>query len=125
MRPGTPLFVIIWNNAAFHHSRVVNEWFVVHPRMMVQIPPYSPFLNPIEEFVHAWRWKEYDHLPMPLLNAMTAASQVIDANACQGWIRHARKCFSITRENIACDGNEAMCPFCLEKRLDVTQEYDL
>ncbi|XP_034045995.1 uncharacterized protein LOC117527664 [Thalassophryne amazonica] len=48
LRPGMPLFVIIWDNVAFHHSRVVNEWFVGHPRMMMQfLPPYSPFLNPI------------------------------------------------------------------------------
>ncbi|KAL0198989.1 hypothetical protein M9458_007529, partial [Cirrhinus mrigala] len=81
LRPGMPLFVIIWDNVAFHHSRLVNEWFGVHPRMMMLfLPAYSPFLNPIEEFFSAWRWKVYDHHPyeqMPLLNAMTAAAQEI------------------------------------------------
>ena len=30
------------------------------PRFSVQyLPPYSPFLNPIEEIFSAWRWKVY------------------------------------------------------------------
>ncbi|XP_062322158.1 uncharacterized protein LOC134023813 [Osmerus eperlanus] len=59
LRPGMPLFVVItWDNVAFHHSRLVNEWFAVHPRMMMQfLPAYTPFFNPIEEFFSAWRWK--------------------------------------------------------------------
>lgn len=42
-------------------------------------PAYSPFLNPIEEFFSAWRWKVYDHHPyeqMPLLDAMTGTAEV-------------------------------------------------
>nr|XP_024657137.1 mitogen-activated protein kinase kinase kinase kinase 5 [Maylandia zebra] len=35
-----------------------------HPSFMaLNLPPYSPFLNPIEEFFSAWRWKVYDHHP--------------------------------------------------------------
>ncbi|KAI2643760.1 hypothetical protein ROHU_027153 [Labeo rohita] len=64
LRAGMPLFIIIWDNVSFHHSRLVNEWFGVHPRMMMLfLPAYSPFLNPIEEFFSAWRWKVYDHHP--------------------------------------------------------------
>ena len=47
------------------------------------LPPYSPFLNPIEEFFSAWRWKVYDrqpHTQMTLLAAMDAA-----------WIRHSKR----------------------------------
>ena len=46
-----PTFVVVWDNVAFHH-------FAAHPRMSVLfLPPYFPFLNPIEEFFSAWRWK--------------------------------------------------------------------
>lgn len=31
LRPGMPLFVIIWDNVAFHHSRLVSERFGVVP----------------------------------------------------------------------------------------------
>ncbi|KAI2667124.1 Insertion element IS630 uncharacterized 39 kDa protein [Labeo rohita] len=99
LRPGMTLYVITGDNVAFHHSRLVNEWFAAQPRIMMQfLPAYSPFLNPIEEFFSAWRWKVYDHRPyeqMPLLEAMNAGCLAIGAEDCQGWIRHARSFASI------------------------------
>ncbi|XP_042083260.1 uncharacterized protein LOC121815625 [Haplochromis burtoni] len=48
-------FVITWDNVAFHHSQAITTWFEVHPRLVsLFLPPYSPFLNPIEEFFSAW-----------------------------------------------------------------------
>ncbi len=44
-------FIVVWDNVAFHHSAAVTDWFAAHPKMSVlYLPPYSPFLNPIEEF---------------------------------------------------------------------------
>ena len=109
-------FVIIWDNVAFHHSRVVNDWFTAHPRMMMLfLPAYSPMLNPIEEFFSCWRWKVYDNRPydqMSLIDAMNAACLAIGAESCQGWIRHSRSFFPrcITMENINCDVDENMWP---------------
>ncbi len=52
------IYVITWDNVAFHHSRAVTAWFDAHPRMMsLLVAPYSHFLNPTEEFFSAWRWK--------------------------------------------------------------------
>ncbi len=58
-------FVITWDNVAFHHSQAITTWSTqVHPRLVsLFLPPYSPFLNPIEELFSAWRWKVYDHQP--------------------------------------------------------------
>nr|XP_014267448.3 uncharacterized protein LOC106676077 [Maylandia zebra] len=88
-------FVITWDNVAFHHSQAITTWFEVHPRLVsLFLPPYSPFLNPIEEFFSAWRWKVYDHQPhdqMSLLEAMDAGSRDITVDDCQGWIRHTRR----------------------------------
>ena len=59
-----PTFLIVWDNVAFHHSHAVSEWFAAHPRMVsLFLPPYSPFLNPIEELFSLWRWKVYDLHP--------------------------------------------------------------
>lgn len=45
-RSNLPVFEIIWDNVAFHHSCQVTEWFPAHPRIMsLFLPPYSPFLN--------------------------------------------------------------------------------
>lgn len=34
------------------------------PSAFLYLPPYSPFLSPIEEFFSAWRWKVYDRQPL-------------------------------------------------------------
>lgn len=100
----------------FHHTNAIREWLAVHQRMlMVFLPPYSPFLNPIEEFFSAWRWKVYDHRPhnqMSLLAAMDAACDGITAEHCRGWLRHARRFFPrcIARENLRCDVDENLWP---------------
>ena len=60
--PHLPTFVIVWDNVSFHRGLLIRAWFFAHPRMlMVLSSPYSPFLNPIEEFFSAWRWRVYEH----------------------------------------------------------------
>ncbi|XP_039598918.1 uncharacterized protein LOC120521189 [Polypterus senegalus] len=111
-----PIYVITWDYVAFHHSRAVTAWFNAHPRMMSHfLAPYSPFLNPIEEFFSARKWKVFDHRPhdqMSLLDAMDAACQDITAEHCQGWIRHGKRFFPrcLAREDIRCDVDENMWP---------------
>lgn len=95
VRPDLPNYVVIWDNVSFHRSLLVREWFAARPRMLMEfLPPYSPFLNPIEEFFSAWRWKVYDHRPhnqLSLLDAMNAGCGDITVEDCQGWLRHARR----------------------------------
>ncbi len=58
------IYVIVWDNFSFHHAELVWEWFQAHPQFMtLYLPPHSPFLNPIEEFLSTWRWKVYDRHP--------------------------------------------------------------
>ncbi|XP_045560151.1 uncharacterized protein [Salmo salar] len=109
-------YVVVWDNVSFHRAAPVQNWFADHPPFLVQyLPPYSPFLNPIEEFFSAWRWKVYDRQPfvrMPLVQAMEEACDEIDVGAIQGWIRHSRPFFPrcLAREDIACDVDEALWP---------------
>ncbi|KAJ8365441.1 hypothetical protein SKAU_G00142720 [Synaphobranchus kaupii] len=113
-------FVIAWDNVAFHHSHAIMQ---AHPRMLsLFLSPYSPFLNPIEGFTSAWRWKVYDHQPddqMSLLDAMDAGCRGISAEDCQGWIRHAKGFYPrcIARDDIRCDVDENMWPNA-EDRID-------
>ncbi|KAL7852197.1 hypothetical protein SRHO_G00179820 [Serrasalmus rhombeus] len=114
--PNFPNYVVIWDNVRFHRSNTIRQWFATHNRMlMLFLPPYSPFLNPIEEFFSAWRWKVYDrqpHTQMTLLAAMDAACEDITAEACRGWIRRSKSFFPrcIAREAIRCDVDEIMWP---------------
>jgi len=89
-----PCYVVVWDNVRFHHAVLVRNWFMNDPRFTnVFLPPYSPFLNPIEEFFSAWRWKVYDRNPyvqIDLLQAMEEACGDIAVESCQGWLRPSR-----------------------------------
>jgi hypothetical protein len=104
----------VWNNVSFHRTNIVRERFAAQNCNGV-VPPSSPFLNPIEEFCSAWRWKVYDYQArdqMSLLDAMNVASEDITGDLCRGWLSHARRLFPlcITRENIRCDVDENLWP---------------
>ncbi|XP_016307648.1 uncharacterized protein LOC107662224 [Sinocyclocheilus anshuiensis] len=44
-------YIVVWDNVSFHRAALVHNWFHEHPEFEVlYLPPYSPFLNPIEEF---------------------------------------------------------------------------
>ncbi|XP_034147992.1 uncharacterized protein LOC117594488 [Esox lucius] len=109
-------YVIVWDNVSFHHAEVVQACFQTHPRFMtLYLPPYSPFLNPIEGFFSAWRWKVYDRHPLEratLLQAMDDACDDINVDQCQAWIRHAKRFFPrcLNNENIHCDVDENLWP---------------
>lgn len=111
-----PKYVVDWDNVSFHHSNTIRQWFAVHYRMLMEfLPPYCSFLNPVEEFYSAWRWKVYGHRPqtqMTQLAAMDAACEDITADACRGWIRHLKRFFPrcIAREDIRCDVDENLWP---------------
>ncbi|XP_078025794.1 uncharacterized protein LOC144463914 [Epinephelus lanceolatus] len=53
-----PIYVVVWDNVSFHRAFQVREWFSMNQGFInLCLPPYSPFLNPIEEFFSSWRWK--------------------------------------------------------------------
>ncbi|XP_061591431.1 uncharacterized protein LOC133456827 [Cololabis saira] len=109
-------FVVIWDNVSFHRAARVQEWFQDHQNVSVlYLPPYSPFLNPIEEFFSAWRWKVYERntqTRVTLLQAMEEACADVSPESCQGFMRHSRRFFQrcLDREDIAVDVDEALWP---------------
>ena len=67
--------VVIWDNMSFHRAAHFS---------VLYLPPYSPFLNPIEELFSAWRWKVYERNPqdqVPLLQAMEEACGDVSVEA--------------------------------------------
>ncbi|XP_042582656.1 uncharacterized protein LOC122137784 [Cyprinus carpio] len=87
--PAHHIYVIIWDNVHFHKTNQIREWFTTNSNhfLNVCLPPYSPFLNPIEEFFSSWRWKVYDRQPYTrenLLRAMELACVDIPVEAFQG-----------------------------------------
>ncbi|KAI7813361.1 hypothetical protein IRJ41_016689, partial [Triplophysa rosa] len=111
-----PVYVVVWDYVSFHRGVQIRQWFNNNQQFInVILPPYSPFLNPIEEFFSAWRWKVYDRNPYTrenLLQAMELACGDIDVQSCQGWIHHTRGFFArcLARDNIACNVDEVLWP---------------
>jgi transposase len=64
-----PKSVLVMDNASFHHSEGVKELCVRAGVKLVFLPPYSPDLNPIEEFFGDLKrfirrnWVEYESNP--------------------------------------------------------------
>ncbi|KAA0725390.1 hypothetical protein E1301_Tti021982 [Triplophysa tibetana] len=112
-------YVIIWDNVSFPRAALVRNWYTDHPLFTVlNLPPYSPFFNPIEEFFSAWRWKVYDRHPhqcIALSQAMEEACGDIDQASCHALILHSRRYFETL---IACDVDEILWPD-PERRHDV------
>ncbi|KAM9426086.1 uncharacterized protein KZ484_016148 isoform 1-T1 [Pholidichthys leucotaenia] len=110
-----PTVVVVWEDVAFHHSAAVADWFAAHPSMSAQfLPPYSPFLNPIEEFLSAWRWKvdHHSHDQMSLLEAMEVACEDTSPEDCKSWIERSRSYFArcVAREDVRCEVDENLWP---------------
>jgi transposase len=109
-------YIVTWDNVSFHRSALVQNWFQQHPHFTIlYLPPYSPCLNPMEEFFSAWRWKVYDlrlQAEVPLIQAMEEACDQMEVAAMQGWIRHSRRFFPrcLANDNIACDVDEILWP---------------
>jgi transposase len=65
----SPDAVLIMDNASFHHSERIKEMCLRAGVELLHLPPYSPDLNPIEEFfakLKAFikkRWHEYETSP--------------------------------------------------------------
>ena len=92
--PEQTQFVVIWDNVIFHQAAEARDWFTNHNRFIaLNLPPYTPFFNSIEELFSAWCWKVYEHqrhIRMSL-QAMEEACSDIEVRSIQGWIRHARQ----------------------------------
>ena len=64
-----PNSVLIMDNASFHHSERIKQMCRDAGVILLYLPPYSPDLNPIEEFFAELKafikkqWHEYEHNP--------------------------------------------------------------
>lgn len=88
-------YVFVMDNARFHHSRPIVDWFDQFENIdLLYLPPYSPFLNPIEECfskIHNSLALSRPDKPTDLLSAVKRAFDEIRPEDCDGWFRHSRK----------------------------------
>lgn len=91
-KEGMKGYYVVMDNVRIHDNNRVPAYIEAREYKPWLLPPYSPFLNPIEEF---WS-KVKQHIkrhPLDSHDTLTpriiAACQTVSRKDCIGWIRHA------------------------------------
>lgn len=87
-------YVLIMDNVAFHKNTNISEIIKRNEHKLVFLPPYSPFLNPIENAFS--KWKNYVRRKCPnteeeLFLYMEEGFNTITADDCDGYFRNMKK----------------------------------
>ena len=79
------------DNVRFHHSQGIRESIEAAEHRLVYLPPYSPFLNPIEEVFSKWKGRvkalncrNEDDLYAKIHSSSTCITQ----ENCEAYYRH-------------------------------------
>lgn len=88
---GMTNMIIVMDNVAFHKSSIINTKLTEHGHSIVYLPPYSPFLNPIEnmfskvkQLVRSRRVNDQQELFIAIDESFAA---ILEAD-CRGYYRH-------------------------------------
>ena len=96
---------LIMDNVAFHRAATVNELIISHGHNPLFLPPYSPFLNPIENMFNQWKhWikSERSENEDQLYANIHIASRSITAEHCANYFRNLEQYLfqSLMKEDI-------------------------
>ncbi|KAL7322216.1 hypothetical protein PS15p_212245 [Mucor circinelloides] len=83
---------IVMDNAPIHKSPEVAKTIESRGYRLAYLPPYSPFLNPIEEFwskVKAGVKRDTLTMNSNLSDRIVDSAKKVTVSDCQGWIRHS------------------------------------
>ena len=83
--------VLIMDNVPFHHASSVRLAIENAGHILKFLPPYSPFLNPIENAFNQWKSGVKQSLPTnnaELLSAINTSASVISGDNCRNYYRH-------------------------------------
>lgn len=86
-------YFLVMDNARIHYNPGLKEWIEDRNKHMLKyLPPYSPFLNPIEEcFLKVKNYVKKHPLDNQesLCQRIKEGSYEITKENCEGWIRHS------------------------------------
>ena len=83
--------VLVMDNVPFHKGEQVRALVESHGHRVLYLPPYSPFLNPIENMFS--KWKEYVRRERPenephLLDLIDSGAGLVTGDDCSAFFRH-------------------------------------
>lgn len=122
--------VLIMDNVRFHHHALVKEWISRNNLSVLYLPPYSPFLNPIEETFS----KVSNSIALSrsentetLLESVEFAFRSITSENIRGWFRHSRAYHSmcLRKEPILKEANDECPQFLVVERPPDVEEEEL
>jgi transposase len=84
-------YVFIMDNVPFHRNEIVKQVILEKGFKISYLPPYSPFLNPIENMFA--QWKQYIRRMQPinesvLFEYIDNVNLVVSSNDCNSYFRH-------------------------------------
>lgn len=85
--------VLVMDNLKVHHTQEIRQFVIENNHRLMYLPPYSPFLNPIEELFSKWKRLVQSITATSreeLLNNLKFISERISASDCQGWFQHMK-----------------------------------
>ena len=95
---------LIMDNVPFHHNNQIEEMILEKNHELIFLPPYSPFLNPIENLFNQFKFYVKRLSPSTadeVFNAIENASQVISAEDCENYWRNMLKYVSISLQKVS------------------------
>jgi transposase len=102
--------VFFADNVPFHKATEIRGLFAQAGHQLLFLPPYSPFLNPIEQVFAKWKAIVRSKRPMneqELFEFIEEGQSLITESDCQGFFRHMigflRRCMN--REQIIDEPN--------------------
>jgi Transposase and inactivated derivatives len=81
----------VLDNVRFHRTEEIQQLIRNHGHVPIFLPPYSPFLNPIEELFNQWKGIIRSRQPNnedELYASVHNASEMITRENCQNYVRH-------------------------------------
>jgi transposase len=88
--------VLVMDNVAFHRSASIRAICEAYGHKLLFLPPYTPFLNPIENLFSKWKQlvkRGTPESPEMLLELIYSAASEITSDDCEGFYHHLRSYF--------------------------------
>lgn len=115
--------VLVMDNVALHKHSLVKQWFDQNELKYLYLPPYSPFLNPIEECfskIHTSVCLQRAANTNSLIRSVEIAFKTVTSDDLRNWFKHSRAyhTMALRREKILKEANKDCPPFRVDDRPD-------